>query len=980
MKRLLLSFSLLLLLSTIVFPLTPIERVQADHNPAYNQCVTGVCSPEIEVRLTDPSITDANITWRRAEAITEPNLDEYFEYNSGTLLFHDVEGDPHYHTPGGILAINDGDSLSLFPCDFGTRNDIIFSINGQSNLAIINLCEENGPIIELELEAPTDTNTARCFIVGSSGQAEITCPSTGTFEAGLCYWRDTSGSGWEEFTCPDDGDVGTGPGSAEITINDLNRVLDVLQASGLSECNLVNNTTGETFNCLDLLASELLTISGTTIIFVGLPPSEYTLTVSYEEICYSLAFDCRIEDQTSFSQGVISFTIEAGMTTQATLDVAAIQEFNDEGNDGAVPPGRPESELPCDDGSLNNALEWLVCPVVSGLFWAIDTFYKTLIIPLLSTTPLQDAPDASTPEGAIFVVWNNFRVLANILFVVAFLGAILGQSMSGFQAFAAYDIRKILPRLVIGIIGIQLSWYLVAFTVDLFNILGAGVRGLVLAPVEGLSLNGDFELNSAWDELSLIIGITGVAVGLYWVGGILMGLPLILFPIILGLILAFITILARNVLIILLIVASPVAFVAWILPNTSSLFQKWWEWFWKALIVYPLIILFISAGELFAKVIWGSNTSEAGTQNNAATSIIAMIALFAPYFLIPLVFRFAGGLLAEVTNGLDRRGKSLNQRVFGVQHDEGSWRGRRKTKQEVRRSRRKTRIGNRAEQMSGSKRRLVRGAGKTMGFINARTRGGAASIEAQRMADAREWVRELTGSARDEEIYAALGDYNILDGSRISDEYRIGSEGARKDPYKVQAALDYAVSKANDENYDLDVVRNRFMNGQYGEEKKRNFSGGMNDIERKKAWSRSMDRFQDVYGDYKYRDGHTGELTKDSAQLARFAREVNSRKSGGRTLAPQRESYFNGISEMSDTARGIYERAGGKFENGKFDGSGFNARNLSNQDRELLSQMKTMREGMRETPTYGGAATANEAKSRANRSLAWLDDPRLRGL
>ena len=926
MKRFaLLILTMFLPLIFAATPIVPAEPVQADHTDYSSFCVEGFCGVEVTVRLSDPSVEDATITWRRAVEINPQDIDPSYEINSGTFEFHDVEGDPHYHT--GLIYVA-GDGQSFLGCDRGEPNNLIFNLNEVSNIAVNTICDLDPPIDSLELDFDVD--------------------ATPTL------------------------------GSVEITINDQNGLLDQLLLAGIDDCELVNNTTGDTFDCFDLLSDDQGVLNGLTLVFIDLPPGDYTFTMNYAEECLTAFAQCTDEDYTVFDQFTTTFTIEAGETTQVSVDVIADQPGAGAGNDGRVPEAPEPPPLPCDDGSLNNPLEWIVCPVVNLLFQAIDVFYRNLFIPLLEVSPLDENQGAGSPEGTVFDVWNSIRIIANIFFVIAFLFAIFGQSLSGFSNLSAYDIRKILPRLVIGIIGIQLSWYVVAFMVDLFNILGAGVRGLVLAPVNGLEGGFEFDMASAWQELAVIIGITGAAVVALWVGGILMGLPLILFPILLGLVLAFLTILARRVLILVLIVAAPLAFVAWILPNTAGLFRKWWEYFWKALLVYPLILLLIAAGELMARVTWEANSTDVGTQQGAGTALIAMIALFAPYFLIPFVFRLAGGILAETANGLDRRGKTLNQRMFGTQHDEGSWRGRRRTVQTDRRARRKSRVSDAATNMSNSNSRLRRGAGKTIGFINARTGGGAAAINAQRMAEARAWGAEMTGSARDEEVWAQLSDYNIQSGGRLTQEAI--DKADRKNNFKTQFALEYAIGKANDADVDLEPIIKRFMHGDTIDGKHVSFSGGMSEPEKRAAYSRAVDKMQPEYGDFKYRDPYSLEMSKDPTRLTRFAKEVNNRKTDGRTISKQRATYWNGVEDASNTARQIYERNGGSFSGGRF-GGGFNAAGLQPDERRFLREMGTMRAGLRgDSSASGASAKANEARGRAARSLAWLDDPALRGL
>jgi len=320
-----------------------------------------------------------------------------------------------------------------------------------------------------------------------------------------------------------------------------------------------------------------------------------------------------------------------------------------------------------------SVLGWLLCPLTTGLLEFIENIFNRAILPHLEVEPLNENSGDLATE-AIYDIWNSFRIIANVLFVVVFLVAIFGQGLGGFQVFSAYDFRKILPRLVIGVIGIQLSWYIVGFAVDIFNVLGASVRGLLLAPVEGLQAF-DYDFGAMADFVTTLTAVTGVWAVFNFaksIKGYLLLIPSILLPIAVALIMALVIVLFRKMLIFVLIVASPIAFVMGILPNTEAFLRMWWEYLWKALFMYPIIIAFIAAGELTAKILVAGDESSAGNQ------VMGMIAMFAPYFLITTTFRLAGSALALASGGLQNAGGGLKEKILGDPRDPTSIRARRR--------------------------------------------------------------------------------------------------------------------------------------------------------------------------------------------------------------------------------------------------------------------------------------------------------------
>lgn len=937
MKKYILLVLLLFIPQLLVFTAAPAPQAEADH---LFQCSDWPCGVELVIKLSDETVTDANITWQRQEDFLITNPLDGFEVNSGTLVFDGSNSSygNHYHSVG-YTYIKHNEDAPLF-CDVGAINDIVFTLNGEPNAGIMNLCESF-----------------------TAGIAEIT------------------------LTLPEDKITG----NVTVTLNDLTGIMSSINPAGLT-CSIVSSTATEIFSCVELIDSGQMSFSGMVITIIDLPPGDYTLVISYEETCGITgdAFNCPINNLIDFNSTTGKFTIVEAETTTLTLDIEANYIYGDEPKSQ---PQAPESDpLPCNPGEFRISIEWLICPVVNLLFLGINTLYSAFILPLLPIDPLNASNNPSSAEASLFLIWNNFRIIANVLLVLVFLAVIIGQSLGGFSSFSAYDIRKIIPRLVIGVIAVQLSWFIVGFLIDIFNVLGAGIRGLILAPVNDFSVALNFDMESNWQEIGLAIGIGGALAAGIWVGGILMGLPLVLFPIILGMILAFITILMRRVLIMLLIVTAPLAFLAWILPNTDTIFKKWWEYFWKALIMYPLIIALLSAGELMASIITASNLAESQTQESVAISLVAMIALFAPYFLIPFTFRFAGSALAEVANGLDKQGKNFNERIFGTSRDQGSWRGRRNRLKAETRSTRKSKILHGANKMEGwgkggtrsfTPRRLVGRLGAGMSRVGAYTGGGLMDTEAQQLIAARKWVTEMTGSARDEEVYAILGagisKYNILGGGLLSAEARRGVVHNRKDRFKVQAAFEYAIGKSAElgDDDDLGRVYHRFMHGETGPKREHiSYHGNLNEHEKEVALELAADRYQYEMGDLKYLDQNptTGnlELSRDTSKLKRFALEANARKGSQRSISSQRSTYWKRIGEMGGRAQEIYERVGGD--------ANFNAKNLKPDERVLLRELRYMRESSKTVQVSGGPGTANRARRRMIDSLSWLDHKNLEPL
>lgn len=348
-----------------------------------------------------------------------------------------------------------------------------------------------------------------------------------------------------------------------------------------------------------------------------------------------------------------------------TLTVETLGDLIEIGGERAIDAA--EIERSCSGFAL---IGWLLCPLIQGLFQFIQFLYANVILTSLIIEPLaENTTDASTE--AIFSIWNSFRIIANILLFIVFILAIFGSSLAGFQVFSAYETKKIIPRLVVGTVAIQLSYYIVGFAVDIFNVIGASVRGLILAPVDGLQ-SIDFDFGSVGELVGILLGGAAIWVARFSVGaaGFLYAIPLILVPIVLALLVTMVVLLFRKMVIFLLIVLALVAFVFGIMPGTERWLKQWWDLLWKALFMFPLIIGFIAGGELVAKIL------VAGDESSATNQIMGMIALFTPYFLIPSTFKLAGNAVAAIGGGISNMGGGLKEKILGQSHDPGSIRGR----------------------------------------------------------------------------------------------------------------------------------------------------------------------------------------------------------------------------------------------------------------------------------------------------------------
>lgn len=320
---------------------------------------------------------------------------------------------------------------------------------------------------------------------------------------------------------------------------------------------------------------------------------------------------------------------------------------------GGVAGGDINNDGPACEYSAN-ALSWIICPVVDLLELAIETTDDIINDQL--TIPQNDifCTDQDTCND-YYKAWSSFRNISLGLLAIAGLITVISQAI-GMEILDAYTIRKILPRILVAAIGITLSWTLMSFAVTLANNLGYGVRDLILSPFHGVLESSHIGFSGSVGGLIggfaafVLGGIAAVAaIGILLSYLATAGLAVLI---------AIAVLVLRQIVIIILMILSPVAFIAYVLPNTQRVFKLWWESFSKALLMFPLIAAFIAAGRVFAAI------SLDGSQS-LFTQLTALVAYFGPYFAIPLTFRMSGGIMSGVGNFVQRAGQPVGGMLQG---------------------------------------------------------------------------------------------------------------------------------------------------------------------------------------------------------------------------------------------------------------------------------------------------------------------------
>ena len=302
------------------------------------------------------------------------------------------------------------------------------------------------------------------------------------------------------------------------------------------------------------------------------------------------------------------------------------------------------------------AIGWIVCPVTSQLAAMIDGVYEVLM-QFLDVKPMLQG-------GPIFDVWDAVRNIANICFVIAFLVIIYSQVTS--MGLSNYGLKKMIPRLIISAVLVNVSYWICALAVDVSNFLGHSVYQFLMT--FATSLNA-FNVEITWGSLADgILGGTAAAgivvgAGLFSVstaGGLMAALFTLagmLISVAVAAVTALFILMARQALIVVFTIISPLAFVALVLPKTEKWFDRWRGTFVAMLIMFPIFSL------VFGGAVLAGAAIIAGSNNNIFLILLGKGTQLMPLAITPLIVKFSTGVLGTIAQFTNNKNKGLVDRA-----------------------------------------------------------------------------------------------------------------------------------------------------------------------------------------------------------------------------------------------------------------------------------------------------------------------------
>ena len=298
-------------------------------------------------------------------------------------------------------------------------------------------------------------------------------------------------------------------------------------------------------------------------------------------------------------------------------------------------------------------LSWMLCPAIAdGAATASGLLGSITALTNVHTSIIEQF---SKQDSSIYKAWSAFRNIANIGFVIMLLVVVFSQVTN--IGISNYNIKKILPKLIITAILVNFSYLIMGVLIDLSQIAGNGI-GALIRSVAADSMDADASARAA-ATITTIAGIVTTAAGGAGIAAAVVSGPALILPVVMFIVTSlisvffgFIMLTIRQAAIIMVIVLAPLMMVLYALPNTSAITKKYISTIKALLMLYPMFIFATSAGALASSIIIGTST-------DPLMMIVGLLNVL-PYFAVPSMTSKSLAGLGAITAGFDKiRGGAL---------------------------------------------------------------------------------------------------------------------------------------------------------------------------------------------------------------------------------------------------------------------------------------------------------------------------------
>ncbi len=287
--------------------------------------------------------------------------------------------------------------------------------------------------------------------------------------------------------------------------------------------------------------------------------------------------------------------------------------------------GIPSTGLPIPGGSTDctvsscayENLGWILCPVLRASAQAADYAFT-----FVNQNFMKIDVGLTNPSSGAAQAGSVIRNIANVLFVIVML-IIIYTFVTG-QGVSNYNLKRMAPRFIVAVILVQASFFVCQIFVDISNILGVGVRQILVEQVadkigpSAMPLADEAGKNDTETLSKLVSGVVAKD-ELAW--QLLAPLAAVVMSIAVVSSIIIIVLIIRKTLVVALVLLAPIAFVAYLLPNTSDYFSKWLRMFIYTLVLFPVISLLIGTGQIVSASILKAGANDYKVKDDTVSGV-----------------------------------------------------------------------------------------------------------------------------------------------------------------------------------------------------------------------------------------------------------------------------------------------------------------------------------------------------------------------
>lgn len=296
------------------------------------------------------------------------------------------------------------------------------------------------------------------------------------------------------------------------------------------------------------------------------------------------------------------------------------------------------------DDTPGNSLYAFIVRVISGLIvWLQSIIYAAfayILVPILNAL-LRVHPYQDTFVNIIYPGWLILRNLANIFFIVSLL--VVGLKIL-FQQSAAGATRSLILRLVI-----------MALLVNFSLVIAQGVVGIA-DTVQSQFLPGDTRIIESLGQKLMVEPLKNFREEVAGKDAVFKAdeatnsladtiKPLILLVLTVAAFFSFVALaaflLVRLVVLWVLYMTSPIAYVGYVMDETKTYAKQWWKEFFKYVILTPVLVFFLNIAALMATLFSGQNNTLFNFSKGVTDDIVIGALTIISHFIV-LFFIYAG--------------------------------------------------------------------------------------------------------------------------------------------------------------------------------------------------------------------------------------------------------------------------------------------------------------------------------------------------